>query len=164
MEIINGDRREENNPFHWTEVKLNCPGSPDYDPTMLRVYKRNGLLGCIAADRVTFVDDLRTIGATLALVQQATHRVETLMGYLGLQDATRKRRPNSRNPGEWTGSKSVSIPVTGLFVTVSQKKWDKAQCIIADLLEHYSDPDSLPEFELKDLERKVGFLVHLAMA
>ena len=164
MEIIKGDRLDKNNPFYWSEVRLNCPGSPDYDPSMPRVYKWNDVLGCIAADCVTFVDDLRTIGFTRALVQRATHRVETIMGYLGLQDATRKRRPNSRNPGEWTGSKSVSIPGTGLFVTVSQKKWDKARQIIAELLEHFSDSDSLPKLELKDLERKVGFLVHLAMA
>ena len=164
MEIIKGDRRNKDNPFYWSEVKLNCPGSPDYDPSMPRVYKWNDILGCIAADCVTFVDDLRTIGFTRSLVQRATHRVETIMGYLGLQDATRKRRPNSRNPGEWTGSKSVSIPGTGLFVTVSQKKWDKARGIIAELLEHFSDSKSLPKLDLKDLERKVGFLVHLAMA
>jgi len=60
---------------------------------MPRCYKWNDVLGCIAADCVTFVDDLRTIGATLKLVQLAMHRVETMMSYLGLQDATRKRRP-----------------------------------------------------------------------
>ena len=50
------------------------------------------------ADCVTFVDDLRKTGACFALVQSATHRVETMMGYLGLQDATCKRRPNSQPP------------------------------------------------------------------
>jgi hypothetical protein len=164
MEMIKGDRTDPDNPFHWSEVHLNCPGAENYDPTMPRVYKWNKALKCIAADCVTFVDDLRTIGATWSLVQRVTHRVETMMGYLGLQDATRKRRPNSRNPGEWTGSKSICIPGTGLFVTVSQKKWDKAQTILNDLLSQYSSPLSLPEFNLKDLERKVGFLVHLAMA
>ena len=116
------------------------------------------------ADCVTFVDDLRTIGACFALVQSATHRVETMMGYLGLQDATRKRRPNSQTPGEWTGSKSVAIPKVGLFVTVSQKKWDKARGIIASLLDDFESETALPEFNLKELEQKVGFLVHLAMA
>ena len=113
---------------------------------------------------MTFVDDLRTIGACFALVQCATHRVETMMGYLGLQDATRKRRPNSQTPGEWTGSKSVAIPKVGLFVTVSQKKWDKARGIIASLLDDFESETALREFNLKELEQKVGFLVHLAMA
>jgi hypothetical protein len=165
MEIIKGDRKNESNPFYWSDVILNCPGALAYDPGMPRVYKRNDLLDCIAADCVTFVDDLRTIG-TRELVQRATHRVETLMGYLGLQDATRKRRAISQNPGEWTGSKSVSIPGVGLFVTVSLKKWDKAKRIINDLLDSYDkeDPKSSPEMNLKGLEQKVGFLVHLSMA
>ena len=64
MELIKGDRTDPNNPFHWSEVKLKCPGSPTYDPSMPRVYKWNEVLGCIAADCVTFVDNLRTIGVT----------------------------------------------------------------------------------------------------
>ena len=86
------------------------------------------------------------------------------MGYLGLQDATRKRRLNSQTPGEWTGSKSVTIPHLGLFVTVSQKKWDKAKGIIESLLVEFESESDLPDLTLKELEQKVGFLVYLAMA
>ena len=164
MEIILGDHTDPNNPFYWSEIRINCPGSPDYDPSLPRCYKWNDVKKCIAADCVTFVDDLRTIGACFALVQAATHRVETMMGYLGLQDATRKRRPNSQTPGEWTGSKSVAIPNVGLFVTVSQKKWDKAKGIITSLFDEFESETARPEFNLKDMEQKVGFLVHLAMA
>ena len=88
------------------------------------------------------------------------------MGDFGLQDATRKHRPNSQQPGEWTGSISVALPDTGLFVTVSQKKWeDRARQIISELLSVYSDcEEDVPDFNLKKLEQKVGFLVHLGMA
>ena len=86
------------------------------------------------------------------------------MSYLGLQDATRKRRPDSQAPGEWTGSIIRSIDGVGLFVTVSQKKWDKARAMIDELLEAFESPDCRPMLNLKNLERKVGFLVHLAMA
>jgi hypothetical protein len=86
------------------------------------------------------------------------------MGYLGLQDATRKRRPDSQTPGEWTGSIIRAIEDVGLFVTVSQKKWDRAKSIINDLVAEFESPDDRPLLCLKDLERKVGFLVHLAMA
>ena len=60
------------------------------------------------------------------------------MAYLGLQDATRKRRPISRSPGEWTSSISVAIPDVGLFVTVSQKKWDKVKGILEDLAAQFT--------------------------
>ena len=49
------------------------------------------------------------------------------MGYLGLQNATRKRRPISQTPGEWTGSIIISIEGMGLFVKDSEKKWNKAK-------------------------------------
>ena len=52
----------------------------------------------------------------------------------------------------------------GLFVTVSQKKCNKAKGLIADLLDAFALPNNLPELDLKDLEQKTGFLVHLAMA
>ena len=164
MEIIKGDRFDPANPFAWDKVILNLPGSESYDPSMPRVYKFNSLLGVISADCKTFMDDSRGIGATRELCHEATHQVETLMSYLGLQDAARKRRPNSQTPGEWTGSITLALEGVGLFVTVSQKKWDKCKAIISSLLELYASPKDLPMMDLKDLERKTGFLVHLAMA
>ncbi len=164
MEIIKGDRTEVLNPFHWSRVVLNCPGDPTYDPTMPRVYKWNDRLKAIAGDCKTFVDDLRSVGATKEMCRAVTHRVETMMGYLGLQDATRKRRPDSQAPGEWTGTITRAIEGVGLFVTVSQTKWDRARKILAEIYDQFDDDESLPELDLKDLEKKVGFLVHLAMA
>ena len=165
MEIIKGDRTDESNPFHWSKVVLNCPGDPDYDPTLPRVFKWNDKLKVIAGDCKTFVDDLRSIGATKELCHAVTHQVETMMGYLGLQDATRKRRPDSQAPGEWTGTITRAIENVGLFVMVSQLKWDKARKILSDIYNQFDqDSGAMPELDLKDLEKKVGFLVHLAMA
>lgn len=87
-----------------------------------------------------------------------------MMGYLGLQDATRKRHPDSQAPGEWTGIITRAIEGVGLFVTVSQAKWDRARSILSDIYDHFDQDGSLPELDLKDLEKKMGFLVHLAMA
>ena len=83
-------------------------------------------MNAIACDFKTFVDDSRrTIGPTQQLAHAATHRIEYyMMGYLGLQDATRKRRPTSQRPGKWTSSMSIAIEGVGLFATVSQAKWD----------------------------------------
>ena len=42
-----------------------------------------------------------------------------MMGYLGLQDANRKRFPITQAPGEWNGAIVRAIEEVGLFVTVS---------------------------------------------
>ena len=89
---------------------------------MPRVYKWNEATGAIASDVKFFVDDFRPCGPTEELTLTATHKVETTMSYLGVQDATRKRRPCTQTPGEWTGAISLAIEGVGLFVTVSQKK------------------------------------------
>ena len=86
------------------------------------------------------------------------------MGYLGLQDTTRKRLPNSPTPGKWTGSITLSPEKVGLCVTVSEKKWSRAKEILCDLLENFNHPNHFSEMNLKDMEQKTGFLVHLAMA
>ena len=84
MEVLKGDRRDQNNSFHWTEVRLNCPGSGVYDPTLPRAFKWNGVLGCIACDCKTFVDNLHSISATKLMCKETTHQIETIMVYLGL--------------------------------------------------------------------------------
>ena len=74
------------------------------------------------------------------------------MGYLGLQYATRKRRPNSQTPGEWTVSITLSLEKVGLCVTVSENKLGIAKEIICNLLENFKDSDHFPEINLKDME------------
>jgi hypothetical protein len=164
MEIIKGDRFDKSNPFHWSTVKLNCPGTESYDPSLPRVYKWSDVYMAIAGDAKTFVDDLRSIGISESHCRAITHRVETMMGYLGLQDATRKRRPVSQSPGEWTGSIVRAIPGEGLFVTVSTKKWIKIKNILQDIRLSFASATDRPRIELKLLEQRVGFLVHVAMA
>ena len=163
MELMKGDRRDPKNPFHWSEVKLNLPGSSSYDPAMPRLYKWNEVERCIASDCKTFVDDLRSIGATRELCRACTHQIEARMAYLGLQDATRKKRDGARAPGEWTGTIQRSIPGLGVFATVSQKKWDKAKGYLLSLKSAYTAASGMPQLNLKELESQVGFFVHLAM-
>ena len=49
-------------------------------------------------------------------------------------------------------------------MTVSQKKWDKIKFILKSIRDLFKDSADRPEIDRKDLERKVGFLVHAAMA
>ena len=135
MEVIKGDRKDKGNPFHWNRVVMNCPGTDDYTPSMPRLYKWSDVWNAIAGDVRTYVDDSRTVGSSEEHCRQVTHRVESMMGYLGLQDATRKRRPVTQSPGEWTGSIVRAISKEGLFVTVSQKKWIKIKNIIQSTMD-----------------------------
>ena len=63
------------------------------------------------------------------------------MGYLGLQDTTRKWRPNYQTTGEWTGSITLSLENVGLCVTMYEKKWDRANEIIGVLLVKFNHAD-----------------------
>ena len=67
----------------------------------------------------TYVDDLRSIASTQSLVKESTKKMETAIGYIGLKDATRKRRPISQTTGECNGSINISLGGIDLFVTVS---------------------------------------------
>ena len=86
------ERLELSNPFRWDHVIMNLPGNPNYDPGMPRVYKWNNIVSTIACDCKFFCDDFRITGPNEDLTKRATHRLETTMSYLGIQDATRKRR------------------------------------------------------------------------
>ena len=163
MEIVVGDRSERQNPFRWDYVVLNLPGTVTYDPSKPRVYKWNTQSQTIACDCKFFCDDFRVIGPNEALTKRATHKLETTMSYLGIQDATRKRRKISQRPGEWTGSIVLSIKDVGLFVTVSEKKWKRAKEILDRWKIKFVVSDE-PNLNHKDLEKDLGFLVHLAMS
>jgi hypothetical protein len=58
--IAHGDRLLHDNPFQWSEVVLNLPGSDKYNPMMPWVYKmRKGNLAC---EIYVYVDDGRLTG------------------------------------------------------------------------------------------------------
>ena len=164
MEVVVGDRRDVNNPFRWDRIVLNLPGSPEYDPTLPRVYKWNERIQSMACECKFFCDDFRVVGPNEELTKAATHQLETTMSYLGIQDATRKRRKITQTPGEWTGSIVLSVKDLGVFVTVSQKKWDRAKSIIARWYEKLMMAEELPLLNYKSLESDVGFLIHLSMS
>ena len=156
LEFVIGDHKDEMNPFRWDSLILNLPGDPDYNPELPKVYKWNNSLQSIACDVKVFVDDFRITGPSFRTSTHATHRLETRMGYLGIQDATRKRRRVTQRPGEWTGSIVTAVEGVGLFVTISKKKWKRVQGI----LEKWKIKIGVTKgasLNLKELERDVGF-------
>ena len=79
----------------------------------------------IACNFVSFVDDFRSGGPTAVEAWRAASHIAKKLNFLGLQDATRKRRNSSQHPGAWAGC-IVYTGNNGVFVTISEKKWKKA--------------------------------------
>lgn len=155
-EVIKGDRTSSENVFHWSDIRLNIPGSDDYDPTKPWVSKIR-LDGWIAADMFIYVDDARTTGATYEQCWKAARRTASVLNWLGIQDAARKRREPSREPGAWAGSifKTENDRVT---VKLSEEKWDKTKRIIEELREYKINDQ---EVSLKALSSHRGFLQYV---
>jgi hypothetical protein len=158
IEISKGRPDIQTSAFQWSNVRLNLPSSETYDPGARWVAKIRSD-GLEASDEVTFVDDVRPIGATEPLATKATRQLASGVQRLGSQDATRKRRRAKQRAGAWAGH--VAYTDCGLdreFVT--QEKWDRAKESIQwmlDLLEA-GEPFPYPEFISKR-----GFLVHVTV-
>lgn len=58
-EFVMGDRKDPANAFRWDVVRLNLPGSKDYDPAMPWVSKVRLDDGHVACDLFIYVDDGR---------------------------------------------------------------------------------------------------------
>jgi hypothetical protein len=97
-EFIMGDTNDEQNDYQWKEVRLNLPGSSDYDPSLAWVAKvrEDGL---VAVDLSIYMDDLRPTGPDTEECWRASRKAASVCNYLGIQDAPRKRREVSRAPG-----------------------------------------------------------------
>ena len=81
-----------------------------------------------------------------------------MCSYLGIQDASRKCRMASQTPGAWAGA-VISTDGEGVFVTVSQEKWDKAREMVRAILEEMQLNQGW--LDHKPLERKRGFLLYV---
>jgi len=162
-ECILGDREDPANIFRWDKVVLNLPGSASYDPSRAWVYKIRLSDGRVAADLATYVDDQRVSAPTDLEAWRASRRVASINNYLGLQDAARKRRGPSQEPGAWSGS-VVRTTEGQVSVLVSQEKWEKGQRYIAELRDMWDadrDPDGGRRGDRKTLETIRGFLQYL---
>ena len=126
------------------------------------MFRIDSTSGDLAAFFTTYIDDVRSGGPSEDICVDATHQVACRVNYLGQQDAARKRRRVSQEPGPWAGAMVIARPDDGLYVTCAQLKWDKTKTIIKRWL------DSRPTVGGGDwmldriqLEKDRGFLVHI---
>jgi hypothetical protein len=163
-----GDRGDESTVFHWERVVVNLPGTWDYDPTWPRLCKIR-CDGNIAGDLVIYIDDVRVVTNSLIEAWKASSRVAKTCAWLGLQDAARKRREPSKEPGAWAGTVMWATEVD-VKTMVTQERWDKTKAKL-DWIWRLSEGErggniasECPKGYIphKKLESIRGFLVYVA--
>lgn len=123
--IILGNRHDPKNPFRWHSVKVNLPGSAGYcaDLPWIGLYREDGTLAVVL---LQYIDDLRINAPDRESAWKASSRIAKILTWLGLQDAARKRREPSQNPGAWAGA-SVHMDNDNVYKSVTQDRWTKTQ-------------------------------------
>lgn len=177
---VMGDFADPTNPFGWERIRLNLPGSPDYDATLPWIMKLRQD-GRQASGLSQYIDDLRVSAATKDLAWQCSSRMAKGLAFLGLQDAARKRRECTQSPGAWAGA--VISTEGGLFKSVTQERWEKTQrrirqigaCLgLKDKFEFEKSEQLLDQMDggvengvrmlrFKALESATGFLVYVGL-
>ena len=123
--LILGDRHAVDNPFAWIKVCLNQPGDAEYRPDLpwLMLVRSDGAL---ATSICQYIDDLRTCAKDEATAWAASCRIAKVLGWLGLQDAARKRREPSQEPGAWSGATVITLG-GNVWQSVTPERWLKTQ-------------------------------------
>jgi hypothetical protein len=134
-ELIIRDPNYEQNVYQWKEFRLNLPGSPYYDPSLAWVAKLRKD-GRVAADFFIYMDDLRPTGPDAEECWRASRKAASICNYLGIQEASGKRREVSRALGTWAGSMVYTDDsAAGVRILVSRKKWAKSKLLLVTLHE-----------------------------
>ena len=132
-----GHRNDKSNPFHWDHITLNLPGAPDYNPTLPWVMKVR-FDDHLACEIYIYVDDGRITGWCKLACWRATRRFCSVLCFLGIQDASRKRTEPVPDPGPWAGT--VVHTMGGVNATVTEAKWEKTRALILELQELLHHP------------------------
>jgi hypothetical protein len=156
-EMILGDRHSPENVFRWESVRLNLPGDNLYDPSKSWVCKVRAE-GMVAADVFIYVDDIRSSAPTQEEAWIASQRTSSVLGFLGLQDAARKRRDPGQETGAWTGS-VVWTSAGEIVVMTTQEKWDKTRKCLEWIAVNMDNAQGLDGRTMKSYR---GFLVYVA--
>jgi len=82
-EVIMGNPNDLLNVFQWAVMRLNLPGDPSYDPSVLWVSKVRKD-GAIAADLKTYINDERPSGPTELEAWRAAQHASSIQGMLGI--------------------------------------------------------------------------------
>jgi len=159
--VAYGDRNDDHNPFQWKLVRLNLPGSPDYDPSHPWVAKYRAD-GHVASDVYIYADDGRLSGHSEGACWAAAKRLCSTFNSLGIQDSSRKRTGPSRKQGPWAGT--VVHTEGEVVATVTDVKWEKTRSLIQELqvMLDQGTAATTRSVPRKRLECIRGYLVYVA--
>ena len=96
--IAYGNRKDRSNPFHWERVVLNLPGTRCYNPKLPWVMKVR-FDDNLACKVYVYVDDGCLTGWSKLAYWLAARRFCSVLSFLGIQDASRKRTFPLPDPG-----------------------------------------------------------------
>ena len=155
-EVANGCRWDSKNALQWNRVVLNLPGDSQYNPVHPWVYwlrSDHHMAGATPAN----VDDLRPVGYSEEHCFAVAHQTASRLCYLGIQNASRKTRPPSQEPGAWAGI-LARVSQDHITVCTAQEKWDKAKGMLQAIRTEW---DTTGVLNHKLLEQRRVFFVHL---
>jgi hypothetical protein len=160
--IMLGDPGATSNPFRWESVVINAPGNKDYNPRLPWIYKVRGD-GSIAADMHTYIDDNRVTANDAEEAWVGSSKIAKTCSELGMQDAARKRRAPSSEPGAWAGT-IIRTDGEGVEKMVSQERWDKTRERLQWIQDQLTAAPNkkAPKILHKKLESIRGFLVYVS--
>jgi hypothetical protein len=157
-EVILGDRLDARNVFKWAAVRMNFPGSSNYNPRVQWVSKVWKEDGRVTADLFIYIDDFRRMMSYEEECRRVAWTARIMLNYLGLQEAPRKYHPGSMTPGSWAESMSYTIEGE-VRLLIARKKWDKGKGMILDPMRQRKESRWLDH---KELEQGRGFLIYLS--
>jgi len=162
VDLVRGNWTDATNPYSYSRIRLNLPGSKEYSPSLPWISKMQG--DQESGDIVTYMDDGRPYGGGERICRKGAKKASKVTQYLGQQDAARKYRPPSQQPGPWCGA-FIAEKDGSVWAYVSDEKWLKAQSYLKRWLFDIAECIRLntpPVLDFKDLERGRGFLVYLS--
>jgi hypothetical protein len=143
---------------------MKCPGSSTYDSSLNWMSKIRAD-GSIATDIHQYIDDNRTTAPTVEEAWLAGSQWAKVCSFLGIQDASRKRREASKKGGAWAGG-VAHCDMHGVWKLITQERWDntkeKLSRLNDDLLKVEDAADPTIDLDRKILESVRGFPVYVA--
>ena len=151
--IVILNRKDVKDPFHWDKIEENLPFSESYKASLPKL--RKVLLdGRHDLEIVIYVDNVKIVACSEDMAWLISSKVVKRLCWLGLQDAARKRRRPSQNPGAWAG-KFVSSNGDIIAKSVMQERWDKTKEKLRWIAKQRGITDEFTPFEFKGIQGNI---------
>ena len=135
---------------------MNLPGDEEHHCCLPRVSKIR-TDGTQASDHVTYCDDARIVPFSFLFGAAALARMARVAQHLGIQDAPRKQRFPSQQPGAWAGAVALASP-SGVYGFTAKDCWMKTKKILTRVEQQVAADDPS---EHSELEKDRFFFVYV---